>query len=82
VTGRPDGLTDLAALAGVHRNWRAMLRRGLEAGDTDEEDGAAIEAHIRTGRRRGAGGFVDSLEARAGRSLKRGKPGPKPRAAN
>ena len=38
LSGRPDGLTDLSALAGIHRNWRAMLRRGLEAGDLDEEE--------------------------------------------
>jgi REP-associated tyrosine transposase len=80
VTGRPDGLTDLAALTGVHRNWRAMLRRGLEAGDTDE--GAAIEAHIRTGRPRGVDSFIEALEARTGRNLRRGKPGPKPKAGN
>lgn len=44
VAGKPDGLTDLHALA-VHRNWRAMLRHGLEAGDLPPEAEAAIEAH-------------------------------------
>jgi putative transposase len=81
VTGKPDGLTDLSALAGVHRNWRAMLRHGLEAGDMSEEEAAAIEAHIRTGRPRGSEAFVDALEARTGRALKRRKPGPKPKIA-
>ena len=80
VTGRPDGLTDLNALAGVHRNWRAMLRHGLEAGDLDEAEVAAIEAHMRTGRPRGSEAFVGALETRTGRALKRRKPGPKPRA--
>lgn len=50
VTGAADGLTDLAGMAGVHRNWRAMLARGLEAGDLAPQDEASIEAHGRTGR--------------------------------
>jgi putative transposase len=79
VTGEPDGFTDLAALAGVHRNWRAMLRQGLEAGDLSEAEAAAIEAHSRTGRPRGREAFVAGLEALTGRTLKRRKPGPKPR---
>ena len=79
VTGRSDGLTDLAALAGVHRNWRAMLRHGLEAGDLGEEELASIEAHMRTGRPRGSGSFIGALEAKTGRALKRRKPGPKPK---
>ena len=79
VTGKPDGLTDLAALAGVHRNWRAMLRHGLEAGDLSDEAAAAIEAHIRTGRPLGSEAFVGALETRTGRVLKRRKPGPRPR---
>lgn len=77
VAGAPDGLTDLRALAGVHRNWRAMLKRGLEAGDLDPEDEAAIEANVRTGRPWGDTTFVKQLEARTGRTLARRKPGPK-----
>jgi putative transposase len=82
VTGEPDGFTDLAALAGVHRNWRAMLRRGLEAGDLDEGGVAAIEAHMRTGRPLGSEAFVERLEKSTGRSLKRRKPGRKPKVEN
>jgi hypothetical protein len=67
VGGKPDGLTDLAGLAGVHRNWRAMLRRGLEAGDLAPEAEAAIEAHRRTGRPWGDAAFVEWLEAGTGR---------------
>ena len=81
VTGRADGFTDLAALAGLHRNWRAMLAHGLEAGDMGDAEAAAIEAHIRTGRPRGGDAFVEALERRTGRPLKRRKPGPKPRSA-
>jgi putative transposase len=80
VTGRPDGFTDLAGLAGVHRNWRAMLRDGLEAGDLPPGEEAAIEAHIRTGRPRGSEAFIGALEALTGRALKRRKPGRKPKA--
>ncbi|HEY5724196.1 MAG TPA: transposase [Allosphingosinicella sp.] len=78
--GRPDGLTDLQALAGVHRNWRAMLRDGLEAGDLDPEAQAAIEARQRTGRPWGSESFVKGLEDSTGRALSKGKPGRKPRA--
>ena len=76
----PDGLTDLKALSGVHRNWRAMLRRGLAAGDLTPEQVAVIEARGRTGRPLGDDAFVERLEAKTGRHLRRRKPGPKPRA--
>ncbi|HEX4736355.1 MAG TPA: transposase [Allosphingosinicella sp.] len=79
VDGKRDGLTDLAALAGVHRNWRAMLRRGLEAGDLPPEAEIAIEAHQRTGRPWGDAEFLERLEGETGRRLKRQKPGPKPK---
>jgi putative transposase len=56
-----------------------MLRHGLEAGDMSDEEAAAIERHIRTGRPRGSEAFVEQLEAATGRALKRRKPGPKPK---
>ena len=71
---------DLDALAGIHRNWRAMLRHGLEAGDLEDEEIAAIEAHARTGRPRGGEAFLSALETQTGRSLRRRKPGPRPKA--
>ena len=77
--GEPDGLTDLAALRSVHRNWRATLRQGLEAGDLSPEAEAAIEAHQRTGRPWGDVAFLKRLERKTGRTLQRQKPGPKPR---
>ncbi|MEZ5670719.1 MAG: transposase [Alphaproteobacteria bacterium] len=79
VEGQADGLTDLKCTAGLHRNWRAMLRHGLEAGDLTDEAAAAIEAHARTGRPLGSDGFVAKLEAATGRQLKRRKPGRKPK---
>ena len=77
IEGKADGLTDLGALAGVHRNWRSMLRHGLEAGDLTPEEEAAIESRQRTGRPWGSDAFVAGLEAATGRTLARQKPGPK-----
>jgi putative transposase len=79
VTGKPDGLTGLGAVAGMHRNWRAMLRQGLAAGDLDPQAEAAIEAHQSTGRPWGDAAFVKRLEAETGRALALRKPGPKPK---
>ena len=79
VTGRRDGLTDLDGLARIHRNWRAMLRHGLEAGDLPAEAEAAIEAHQRTGRPLGDLAFLERLEGATGRKLGPQKRGPKPR---
>lgn len=81
VNGKPDGLTDLAAMTGVHRNWRAMLRHGLEAANVDPAAETAIESSIRTGRPWGEAGFVERLEAQTGRALARRKTGPKPKCA-
>lgn len=74
-----DGLTDLDALSGVHRNWRAMLTRGLAAGEMSQDSVVAIEAHERTGRPHGDDAFIERLEVRTGRVLSRRKPGPKPK---
>jgi putative transposase len=82
IHGKADGFTDLTALAGVHRNWRAMLRHGLEAGDLPPEAEAEIEAHQRTGRPWGDEAFIAELERRTDRKLARQKPGPKPRSGS
>ena len=81
VSGKPDGLTDITATAGLLGKWRAMLEQGLEAGNLDPEE-TAIEAQLRTGRPRGSERFVQEAERLTGRTLARQKPGPKPRAAN
>jgi putative transposase len=80
VKGKADGLTDLAGTAGLHRNWRAMLRHWLEAGDVSAAEEATIEARIRTGRPLGDEDFVERLEATTGRRLKPRKRGPKAKA--
>ncbi len=79
VENRADGLTDLAGVKGLHRNWRSMLRRGLEAGDLSEDEVSAIEARERTGRPLGDNAFIERLEAVTGRHLQKRKPGPKPK---
>lgn len=80
VANKADGLTDLDALKGVHRNWRAMLRHGLEAGDVSAEEEALFERHERTGRPLGDSDFIARLENATGRALAPQKPGRKPKA--
>ena len=75
-----DPLTDVAALGHHVRNWRAMLRHGLEAGDLGAEGEAVaeeIEARLRTGRPLGAAQWTDAWEQRAGRVLTPRKAGRK-----
>lgn len=80
VDNRVDGLTDLSALAGVLGNWRAMLANGLEAGDVDEAEAAAMEAALSTGRPRGDEDFRKLVMDRTGREIVAGKRGRPPRA--
>jgi putative transposase len=79
ISGVRDGLTDMDALAGIHRNWRAMLRHGLEAGDLAPDEEVAIEARLRTGRPWGSEAFVKRLERMTGRAIAPQKRGRKPR---
>ena len=78
-----DPLTDLAALEGAVKNWRGMLRHGLEAGGVDAEGervAETIEARLRTGRPLAAADWIERQEARVGRPLRPAKRGPKPKA--
>lgn len=80
-----DPLTDVAALGRHVPNWRAMLRHGLEAGDVGAEGEAVadmIEARLRTGRPLAADKWVETQEKATGRSLRPGKPGPKPKGTD
>lgn len=63
ISGWPDGLTDVAALGAHVPNWRAMLARGLEAG----EAGATIERALMTGRPLGGDDWLRALELPPGR---------------
>ena len=62
-------LLDLAGMA-----WSEFL-----CATVDDSDAAALRRHERTGRPLGGPEFVDEVENRLGRSLRRGRPGPKPR---
>ncbi|WP_034159919.1 transposase [Sphingomonas sp. ERG5] len=74
-----DALTDVAALGGHVRNWRAMLAQGLEASDAATDADAAIEARLRTGRPLGGPDWIEQQEAASGRALGVRKRGPKQR---
>ena len=77
-----DPLTDVAALGKLVRNWRALLRQGLAAGDFGPEDEtvtAAIESHLSTGRPLAADDWIAAQEKATGRIMSRRRPGPKPR---
>ena len=79
-----DPLTDMAALGRHVRNWRVMLRLGLEASDLDEAGAArvaAIEARLRTGRPLGATEWIAQQEAALNQPLAPQKRGPKAKAA-
>jgi putative transposase len=76
LTGRGDGLTEIAALGIPPADWDAFLAGGLDA-----PTAAAIRAGERTGRPLGDHRFVKRLEDATGRTLARQKPGPKGRGA-
>ena len=76
LTGRDDDLVTAAPLLARIGDWRAFLSLPV---DDDEVD--LLRRHQRTGRPLGDDAFVDRLEADLGRTLRRGKPGPKPRSA-
>jgi putative transposase len=73
IEGLNDGLTDAAALGRHVPDWRAMLERGLEAGDEAER----IERALRTGRPLGARGWSEALaraHGLAAEPARRGRP--------
>ena len=74
LAARDDGLVTVAPLLEIAGDWRALLDGGL-----DEAALVAIRAHERTGRPLGSEAFLEGLEGRLGRQLKRRPPGPKPR---
>ena len=72
LAARDDGLVTVAPLLEIAGDWRALLDGGL-----DEAALAAIRAHERTGRPLGSEAFLDELEARLGRILKKRRAGRK-----
>ena len=72
LAARDDGLVAVAPLLELAGDWRAFLEDGLEAADLE-----AIRAHERTGRPLGSAAFLEGLEARLGRTLKKRRAGRK-----
>lgn len=82
---RIDPLTDMAALKGVVKNWRTMLKYGLASGDLDdngEDIAETIEARLRTGRPLGTDDWITEQEDALGRTLRPAKRGPKAGSSN
>jgi putative transposase len=73
-----DPLTDVVALGRHVRNWRALLRVGLEAME-DLASAEAIEARTRTGRPLASLEWIAEAEAAMHRTLAPQKRGPKPK---
>jgi putative transposase len=73
LAGRDDGLATVAPLLEIAPDWRGLLDGGLE-----EAALAAIRAHERTGRPLGPEAFLEGLETRLGRPLKKRRAGRKP----
>lgn len=77
-----DPLTDVAALGGHVRNWRAALRHGLAAADADAAGIALaeqIEARLRTGRPLAAEEWIAAQEQARGIAMAPRKPGRRPK---
>jgi len=70
--GRDDGLVEVQPMLTLVDDWEAYL-----SDPCDEEIGAHIKKHSRTGRPLGDERFVRSLERITGRVLRRRRPGPK-----
>ncbi|MXP46028.1 hypothetical protein GRI43_01300 [Altererythrobacter luteolus] len=82
---RLDPLADMQALKVVVRNWREMLRQGLEASELAAEGEAVanvIETRLRTGRPFAAAEWIKRQETQTGRRLQPRKRGPKPKVLN
>ena len=77
-----DRLTDVAAVGRHVRNWRALLRFGIEwsdVGEAAEAMAAAIEARLRTGRPLAAEQWIERQEVTLARPLAPQRRGPKKR---
>ena len=72
VAGEDDALITVAPLLALVGNWTDFLATGAP-----EDEVTAPRRHERSGRRLGREPFVAAIEGKLGRSLRRGKPGPK-----
>ena len=74
VSGKDDGLVKVEPLLEMAGNWQDFLDSALS-----DQELEALRRHERTGRPLGNEKFVTKLEKKLERTLKRIKPGPKPR---
>ncbi len=72
LTGRAEGVVNAGALLDIVDDWRGFLGESLE-----QEDLERLRGHENTGRPAGSEKFIEDLESRLARSLKKRKPGPK-----
>ena len=72
VAGEDDGLSTVAPLRALVGNGTDCLAMGAP-----EDEVTALRRHERTGRLLGREPFVAAVEGKLGRTLRRGKPGPK-----
>ncbi len=71
LAGKDDQLVKVTPLLELTGDWRLL------GGAMEKEQLSDIRKHERTGRPLGRAVFIERLESLLGRSLKRGKPGPK-----
>ena len=72
VAGENDALITVAPLLALVGNWTDFLATGAP-----EAEVQALRRHERSGRPLGREPFLAAIEGRLGRTLRRGKPGPK-----
>jgi putative transposase len=72
VAGEDDGLITVAPLLALVDHWMDFL-----ATSAPEDEVKALRRHERSGRPLGRESFVAALEGTLGRTLRRGRPGPK-----
>jgi putative transposase len=70
--GKDDELVDVSPMLEMVRDWGEFLR-----GDSAAEDVTTLRRFQLTGRPLGSTSFIEELEVKLGRTLKRTKPGPK-----
>ena len=72
VAGQDDALITVAPLLAMVGNWMDWLGTGAPEDEVKE-----LRRHERSGRPLGRESFAEALERALGRTLQRGKPGPK-----
>ncbi|WP_337288443.1 transposase [Candidatus Methylomirabilis sp.] len=77
IKGQDDGFVTVSPLREMAGDWRQFLGTSLSSDETQ-----AIRLHEKTGRPLGTENFIDEMEETLHRTLRRVKPGPKPKKGN